>query len=963
MNTMDNVSILFADIVGFTKMSSNKTASQLVGLLNDLFGRFDNLCTQCGCEKISTLGDCYYCVSGCPEPTLNHATNCVEMGLAMISAIKEFDEDRHESVNMRVGIHTGTVLCGIVGKTRFKFDVWSNDVNFANKMESTGKPGQVHISEKTYKFLKDDYLVEEGEILNGLKTYFICGRVSPALNPVESKPSMIGSGKNLVLHTDAINEMAQAQYAKSLPSLSSYLSSKGRSAIIQLEPKLEHGNSEQNGNDSWRKSRQCSTENIVSNGAKSNAFKSATQKYSMLPNNNKKKKSKQISAIDDTLSKNSVQAQVSLPENGNCANLLNRRYSHSLPSLPPSQEFSVIAGADGRSLLSATKKESASDHTNLKDYDRDLETKWQQEASADDVALIGCIQEDTTHTTYFTSPPFNNLTLFFEDARVEKEYRKMAWKGLKAPPPPKDDSKGKSNRSPPPSKTVSPALFDAYFDLSLLSLVFAVVSIDSFWSATTSPFWIAYFIVASIFLVAGIFVMYKNLNKETIEKANKAAANAMAGMQLPVMYYSREKKSFLNKIYSWCRGWIPSHCLGSLFLALPILGTLSNFNCDVTSEKGKRELYLQLVFISLTHFSNLSALNYVVKSSLATVFAVLVMILYSSLICAHQMAPSSVIDPIVIEIGDNMTIAQEDRNIVLTSDRSNRLYSEVIVCIFTLILLVWLMNREFEISYRLSYHCSKLSQRDRRKIQTLKNQADWLLHNIIPRHVAESLKRSASYSENHREVGIIFASIVNFNELYDESYLGGKEYLRVLNELISDFDEILSKTEYSNVEKIKTIGSTFMAASGMNPSIRQGNTHKYAHIHELTEFALELQRSVYEFNQSLIEFDLVLRVGLNFGDVTAGVIGTTKLFYDIWGDSVNIASRMDSTGVQGRIQVPERCMHVLSEWYTFEMRGSIFVKGKDHMTTFLLIGRKPDSFVNAVSSIVPQYAAPNNCSN
>ena len=81
--------------------------------------------------------------------------------------------------------------------------------------------------------------------------------------------------------------LLQAQYAKSLPSLSSYLSSKGRSAIIQLEPKLEHGNSEQNGNDSWRKSRQCSTENIVSNGAKSNAFKSATQKYSMLPNNNK----------------------------------------------------------------------------------------------------------------------------------------------------------------------------------------------------------------------------------------------------------------------------------------------------------------------------------------------------------------------------------------------------------------------------------------------------------------------------------------------------------------------------------------------------------------------------------------------------------------------------------------------------------------------------------------------------
>ena len=167
MNTIEDVSILFADIVGFTKMSSNKTASQLVGLLNDLFGRFDHLCKQCQCEKISTLGDCYYCVSGCPEPDLNHATNCVEMGLAMIDAIRQFDEDRNESVNMRVGIHTGTVLCGIVGKTRFKFDVWSNDVTFANKMESSGKPGKVHISEQTYDFISNEYFVEPGEMLDG----------------------------------------------------------------------------------------------------------------------------------------------------------------------------------------------------------------------------------------------------------------------------------------------------------------------------------------------------------------------------------------------------------------------------------------------------------------------------------------------------------------------------------------------------------------------------------------------------------------------------------------------------------------------------------------------------------------------------------------------------------------------------------------------------------------------------
>ena len=98
-----------------------------------------------------------------------------------------------------------------------------------------------------------------------------------------------------------------------------------------------------------------------------------------------------------------------------------------------------------------------------------------------------------------------------------------------------------------------------------------------------------------------------------------------------------------------------------------------------------------------------------------------------------------------------------------------------------------------------------------------------------------------------------------------------------------------------------------------------------------------------DFNQSLIEFDLILRIGLNSGDVTAGVIGTTKLYYDIWGDAVNIASRMETTGCEGRIQVSERTMKDLEEWFDFEKRGSIFVKGKDNMTTYLYKGKKKES--------------------
>lgn len=165
MKRMEPVSILFADIVGFTKMSANKSAHALVGLLNDLFGRFDRLCELTGCEKISTLGDCYYCVAGCPEPRPDHAYCCVEMGLGMIQAIEQFCQEKREMVNMRVGVHTGTVLCGILGMKRFKFDVWSNDVNLANLMEQLGVAGKVHLSQATANFLDDRYQHESGQVI------------------------------------------------------------------------------------------------------------------------------------------------------------------------------------------------------------------------------------------------------------------------------------------------------------------------------------------------------------------------------------------------------------------------------------------------------------------------------------------------------------------------------------------------------------------------------------------------------------------------------------------------------------------------------------------------------------------------------------------------------------------------------------------------------------------------------
>lgn len=274
---------------------------------------------------------------------------------------------------------------------------------------------------------------------------------------------------------------------------------------------------------------------------------------------------------------------------------------------------------------------------------------------------------------------------------------------------------------------------------------------------------------------------------------------------------------------------------------------------------------------------------------------------------------------------------------------------EACVVFSLLLLLVWFLNREFEVSHRLHYHGNVEADQHRIKIQNMRDQADWLLRNIIPIHVAEQLKVTQSYSKNHDNVGVIFASIVNFSEFYEESYEGGKECYRVLNELIGDFDELLRKPVFSNIEKIKTIGATYMAASGLNAQQCADAAHPHAHLRALFEFALEMMRVVDDFNKNMLGFGFKLRIGFNHGPLTAGVIGTTKLLYDIWGDTVNIASRMDTTGVECRVQVSEESYCVLSSMeYEFDYRGTVNVKGKGQMKTFLY----PKS---SDSGPVPQY--------
>lgn len=132
------------------------------------------------------------------------------MGIGMIAAMRLFDTKRHEGVTMRVGIHTGSVLCGIVGTRRVKFDVWSNDVSLANRMESTGRPGQIHVSEKTYKFLENKYISEPGEEVEGnfMHSFIRIDRLNTVFDEeTNSLLFLIHRTENLLHNTKKINEI------------------------------------------------------------------------------------------------------------------------------------------------------------------------------------------------------------------------------------------------------------------------------------------------------------------------------------------------------------------------------------------------------------------------------------------------------------------------------------------------------------------------------------------------------------------------------------------------------------------------------------------------------------------------------------------------------------------------------------------------------------------------------------
>ncbi|XP_054475053.1 adenylate cyclase type 8 [Anoplopoma fimbria] len=724
-----DVSILFADIKGFTLLSMNLSAQDLVRTLNELFGRFDRLADEHHCLRIKILGDCYYCVSGVPEPQLAHARHCVELGLDMISTIRQVRKQLKFDMDMRIGIHSGSVLCGVLGLQKWQFDVWSWDVGIANMLEAGGIPGRIHISRATLDCLEGTYQTEAGHgrdrneflLKHNIDTFLIC--------PQEEKKKVDRAEPPKVQKTNRTWH-PELPFQRNANDMNSILAS-------------------------------------FTNGSLPNIWQSTSKE-------------------------------------------INKRIKHA----------------------------------------------------------IEVQSSERMHREHITP-----LTLVFKDTHIEDKFSQMR------------DEMFNSN------------LVCSFIMLLFLMAVQALIPVPRLVPAVLQ---------FSVFLLVYMLLLLLALAEEF-----------------------RSTPSLLQDLGCWIHENNSARNLLTLTAIVINFGLVStDMVWCILADTGEADVMDR----TNTASRPLTVCTYPEVYILSAVIAMVtcaVFLRLNSLLKLAVLLLAMAVYSYLIHLAF-LTLTRQD---TLQKSHYVRRKGISILLMAMFIVAVFYNGRQWEATARLDFLWRLQAQQEVEDMRELREHNECLLHNILPLHVARHfLDRSKNdeelYSQSYNEVGVMFASIAGFNEYFEQKEIKheGVDCLRLLNEIIAGFDELLEESYFQYVEKIKTIGSCYMAASGLAPD-RQASMDEWNHLSELVLFALAMQETLKEINRFSAQ-NFQLRVGIAHGPVVAGVIGATKPQYDIWGSTVNLASRMESTGVSGRIQVAEPTRRILADWgFILELRGEIFVKG------------------------------------